>query len=360
MGFCSQLCAGQPVARTRARLCVFLTLLGAPFILQAAGQVTLSPGVRLAIRLDNTISTKNHYFGPIIQATLDQNVLAANDTVAIPAGSTIKLAISEFKRAGRITGRARLRLRLYSVVMPDGTEVPLDGYATRLDNNRKPGREGTFKGHHGLVKDAAFDLTSVAAGAGAGLAVGGPLGLPVGAGAGLLAAGIFTVARRGPDLVLPAGTVIEFTLARPATVYAPLNYGPDPAFPSERSSWGQGLVIPPSPDLVGLLDQLNDPKAVIEKLNKVNFRNRPDSDRVFALYLRGVCNLKLSNPKRALAELEEAYVGAKKLNMPGSAQQDIARSLVMALQASSKHWQSSPLMEDPELQAVLVQPGEGE
>ncbi|MGH9432634.1 MAG: hypothetical protein ACRD3T_13915 [Terriglobia bacterium] len=341
-----------------------------------AQRVTLSPGVRLAIRLDETISTKYHYFGPIIQATLDQDVLDARGNIAIPAGSRIKLAMAQFKRAGHVFGRARLRLRLFSVIEPDGTDVPLDGYATRLDNNHKPGAEGTFHGPRGLGKDAAVDLTAMGTGAGVGAAVGGPWGLPAGAAAGVLTAGVWTVARRGPDLVLPAGTVIEFTLGRPASVKVPERYsasaqdggyqnsGDDPgnrnsggySRPSRGAAWGQGLAIPPSSDLVALLDQLNDPKAVLARLDKVNFRNRPDSDRVFATYLRGVCELQLSKPKKALDQLEVAYAQAKRLNLPRSAQSEIARNLVLALRSSSKNWQASPLMDDPQLQAVLVEP----
>jgi hypothetical protein len=341
-----------------------------------AQRVTLSPGVKMAIRLDETISTKNHYFGPIVQATLDQDILDARGRVAIPAGARVKLAMAEFKRAGHVFGRAKLRLRLYSVVEPDGTEVPLDGYATRLDNNHKPGSEGTFHGPRGWGKDAAVDMTAMGTGAGVGAAVGGPVGLPAGAAAGMLTAGVWTVARRGPDLVLPAGTVIEFTLGRPAAVIEPQAYaasaspnngyggpsdgpGASPAG-SGGSVWGQGLAIPPSADLVRMLSQLQDPKAVLAKLDKVSFRNRPDSDHVFVTYLRGVCELKLSKPKQALDNLELAYAQAKRLNLPDSAQSEIARNLVLALKASSKNWQSSPLMNDPQLQAVLVEPEGGE
>lgn len=332
-----------------------------------AARVVLSPGVRIAVRLDETISTKSHYFGPIIQGTLDQDIVDSRGRVVIPAGSTVKLAMAEFKRAGRVFGRARLRLRLFSVVLPDGSEIPLDGYATSLDNKRKPGAEGTFHGRHGLVKDAAFDLTAVTSGAGAGFVVGGPWGLPAGAAAGLLTAGIWTVARRGPDLVLPAGTVIEFTLGRPAGVDEP-GRAPDPpqttaqaayaetALATNGPTWGQGLVIPPSPDLVALLDRVNDPHAVLNSLGKLSFRNRPDSDRVFADYLRGLCEMRLSNSRKAVGDLDRAYTGAKRLNMPQEAQSEIARNLVIALKNSSADWESSPLMNDPQLQAVLVQP----
>src|SRR5579875_1219439 len=350
---------------------IFLTVVSAAA--QAGDRVTLSPGVKLAVRLDDTISTKNHYFGPIIQATLDQSVLDSRGRVAIPAGSTVKLAMAEFKRAGHIFGRACVRLRLYSVVEPDGAEVPLDGYATRLDSHHKPAAEGTFQEPRGLGKDAAVDLTAIGTGGAAGAAVGGPLGLPAGAAAGLLTAGVWTVARRGPDLVLPAGSVIEFTLDRPAAVNErePEQEEDQSAYGSNGSDysdggnsqgavWGQGLAIPPSRDLVALLSEINEPKVVLSKLRKVDFRNRPDSDRVFAAYLAGLCELKMSKPKKALGELEKAYAGAKRLNLPEPAQTEIAKNLVLALKSTSKNWQANPVMDDPELQAVLVEPEGGD
>ncbi|MGH9469958.1 MAG: hypothetical protein ACRD1N_06405, partial [Terriglobia bacterium] len=220
-----------------AALAALIAAIIAPSSLQAS-RVVLSPGVRVAVRLDETLSTKSHYFGPIIQGTLDQDIIDSRGRLVIPAGSTVKLAMAEFKRAGRVFGRARLRLRLFSVVLPDGSEIPLDGYATSLDNRRKPGAEGTFHGRRGLIKDAAFDLGALSTGAGAGFVVGGPWGLPAGAAAGLLTASIWTVARRGPDLVLPAGTVIEFTLGRPAGVDE-ANPAPDPAQPAQQTQAAQ-------------------------------------------------------------------------------------------------------------------------
>lgn len=355
-----------------AEICVLAAIAVLGPCAARAQRVTLEPGEQLAVRLDETVSTKNHYFGPILEATLDQDVLASNGRVAIPAGSTIKMAMAEFKRAGHVVGRAAIRLRLYSVVLPDGTEIPLDGYPTRIEGGPKPGHEGTFHGHRGLVKDAAFESSAIAVGAGAGFLVGGPLGLPVGAGAGLLTAGIWFLARRGPDLVLPAGLVIEFTLARPASVHlanpavqSGYFQGGDPpadppsADPSEGAVWGQGLTLPPSADLVAMLNGVEEPREVLSRLDKIDLRNRSESDRVFATYLRGLCEWRLERPKQALGDFEAAYAGSKRLDFPMEAQDEIARNLVIALKATTKHWAASPLMSDPELQAVLVEP-EGE
>jgi hypothetical protein len=358
------------------RVCLFLIFFLSSTGLALATREVLSPGLQIAVRMDSTISTKDQqyhyqYFSPILTGTLDQDIVTGDGRVAVPAGSTVKLAISDFRRAGRVTGRARLRLRLYSMVLADGSEVPLDGYPT-MGSKPKADKEGTFHGKHGLIKDAAFDFTFIAAGAGAGFAVGGPWGLPAGAAGGLLTACIWTVARRGPDLTIPAGTVLSFTLGRPASVWLPdriassnpvgsrsslVAYTAAPTgAPSPCAAWGCEAVVPPSRDLLDLLEQTGDPKATLEYLDHVNFHSRPDTDHVFVAYLRGVNELRLSHPKKAVDDLKEAYQGAKSLNLPFSAQTEIARNLVLALKESSSNWEASPLMQDPTLQAALVQP----
>ena len=94
--------------------------------------------------------------------------------------------------------------------------IPLDGYPNQL-NHHKADNEGTAHGNRGLIKDAGVDFGSVTIGAGAGFVAAGPVGAALGAGGGLLVAAIWTVARRGPDLVIPAGTVVDFVLGRPAS-----------------------------------------------------------------------------------------------------------------------------------------------
>jgi len=367
------------VSGSMGQVCFLLLFLICFSGLAFAEREVLSPGLPIAVRLDSTISTKDQqyhyqYFSPILTGTLDQDIVTGDGRVAVAAGSTIKIAISDLHRAGHVTGRARLRLRLYSVVLPDGSETPLDGYPTP-GSKPKADKEGTYHGKHGLGKDAGFDFIAVTTGAGVGFAVGGPVGLPIGAAGGLLTAGVWTVARRGPDLVIPAGSVLSFSLGRPASVWIPdraplperaavsasvrpatlVAYTNSPSS-SQCAAWGCDSVVPPSRDLLDLLDSGSDPKADMEYLDHVNFHSRPDTDHVFVAYLRGVNELRLSHPKKAVDDLKEAYQGARSLNLPFSAQSEIARSLVLALKESSTNWETSPLMQDPILQAALVQP----
>jgi len=204
---------------------VLMALVCLPSAVQATERLRIEPGTKIPVRLETSVGTKDFYqwhsFGSVrtVSGTLMQDLISPDGSVALPAGTRIRIAVLESKRAGHITGRSRLRLGLYSVRTSDGEVIPLDGYPTDL-NRRKVDREGTAHGSRGLVKDGAVDFGSVVIGAGAGFAAAGPVGGAIGAGGGLLVAAIWTVARRGPDLVVPAGTVVEFVIGRPVALAA--------------------------------------------------------------------------------------------------------------------------------------------
>jgi hypothetical protein len=321
-----------------------------------------------------------------------QDLVTSDGQVALPSGTKIRIAVLESKRAGHITGRSRLRLGLYSVRTPYGEVIPLDGYPTDL-NRHKTDREGTAHGNRGLVKDGAIDVSSVVIGAGAGFVAAGPPGAVVGAGGGLLVAAIWTVARRGPDLVVPAGTIMEFVLGRPVSLMAtgefvdgnsgsrlqPSNWGPAPSAqsgwgpppsaasgwvpaPAGPSNWGattwsRGPVIAPSEDLLVLADHVAyDPDGVLQELRQMKFRDRPSVDRAFAKYLQAVARFQKgdrSGETRSL--MREAYSEARTSALPPQARAEMARNLVFILRATERDWERDPLMSDPQVQAALVE-----
>jgi len=248
-----------------------------------------------------------------------------------------------------------LRLGLYSVRTPDGEVIPLDGYPDDLDHH-KVNNEGTAHGHRGLVKDGAVDFGSVVIGAGAGFAAGGPVGGAIGAGGGLLVAAIWTVARRGPDLTVPAGTVLEFVLGRPVSLVAMGDFVDDSP-KLHPSTWGRGRMIPPSEDLLALADQLNsDPEGVLQQLKQIKFKDRPGVDRAFAKYLQAVARFqKGDHSKDTLNLMREAYSAAQNSALPPAARAEMARNLVFILRATERDWERDPLLNDPQVQAALVE-----
>jgi hypothetical protein len=340
---------------------VLLVLACFPSALRGTERLRIEPGTKIPVRLESSVGTKEFYqwhsFGNVrtVSGTLMQDLVTSDGQVALPAGTKIRIAVLESKRAGHITGRSRLRLGLYSVRTPDGEVIPLDGYPTDL-NHSKVDREGTAHGHRGLVKDGAVDFGSVAIGAGAGFVAAGPVGGAIGAGGGLLVAAIWTVARRGPDLVVPAGTIMEFVLGRPVSLVATGDVVDD----SPRlhpSTWGRGQVIPPSEDLLALADQVeSDPDGVLQQLKQIKFRDRPSVDRAFAMYLRAVARFqKGDHSKDTLNLMREAYREAQSTALPPQARAEMARNLVYILRATEKDWERDPLLNDPQVQAALVE-----
>lgn len=328
---------------------------------RAGERLRIEPGTKLPIRLEQSVGTKDFYrwksFGDVrtVPGTLMQDVVAADGRVALPAATRIQVAVLESKRAGRLTGRSSLRLGLYSVATPDGEVIPLDGYPLEL-NRRKVDREGTAHGHRGLVKDAAVDLGSVTTGSGIGFAVAGPAGAAVGAGGGLLVAAVWTVARRGPNLVVPGGTVLDFVIDRPVSVVGTGDVVDDGAR-LRPSTWGRGQVIPPSDDLLALADQLHtDPDGVLERLKEMKFKERPGVDRVFARYLQAVARFqKGDRSKDTLKLMREAYGDARTSTLPEAARAEMARNLVIMIRGTEPDWERDPLLNDPQVQAALVE-----
>jgi hypothetical protein len=327
----------------------------------ATERLRIEPGTKIPVRLEASVGTKEffewHSFGNVrtVSGTLMQDLVTPDGQVALQAGTRIRVAVLESKRAGHITGRSRLRLGLYSVRTADGEVIPLDGYPTNL-NHRKVDREGTAHGHGGLVKDGAVDFSSVVIGAGAGFAAAGPPGAAIGAGGGLLVAAIWTVARRGPDLVVPAGTVMDFVVGRPVSLVATGDVVDDT--PRLRpATWGRGRVIPPSDDLLAMADQVElDPEGVLQQLKQIRFKDRPGVDRAFAKYLQAVARFhKGDHSKDTLNLMREAYRDAQGSALPAQARAEMARNLIFILRATERDWERDPLLNDPQVQAALVE-----
>ena len=265
------------IPNPRSLMVMVLVLACLPSLAEATERLRLEPGTKIPVRLERSVGTKDFYqwhsFGDVrtVSGTLMQDLVTSDGQVALPAGTRISVAVLESKRAGHVEGRSRLRLGLYSVLTPDGEKIPLDGYPNEL-NHHKADKEGTAHGNRGLVKDAGVDFWSVTIGAGAGFLAAGPVGAAVGAGGGLLVAAIWTVARRGPDLVVPAGTVVDFVLGRPASFVATGDLVDDGAM-LRPARWGAGRAIPPSEDLLALADQVDtDPDGVLRQLKEMQFQ----------------------------------------------------------------------------------------
>jgi len=330
--------------------------------LGAAELMQISPGTKIPVRLERSVGTKDFYqwrsFSETrtVSGTLMQDLVAPDGQVALRAGTKIHVAVLESKRAGHITGRSRLRLGLHSLITADGQAIPLDGYPTQI-NHRKVDAEGTAHGKRGLVKDAAVDVSAVTTGAAAGFVAGGPPGAVLGAGGGLLVSAIWTVVRRGPDLVVPAGTIVEFVIGRPVTVEG-TGEVVNAATSVQASTWGRGQSVPPSEDLLELAGQVSvDPEGVLRQVSSIKkFNERPAVDRIFVKYLQALARFQAGDHSQdTLKLMREAYREAETAAMPETAREEMARNLVDISRGCEPNWERDPLLNDPRVQAALVE-----
>jgi hypothetical protein len=182
-------------------------------------KLTLPSGTRLAVVLENGISTRSAKAGDSLYFHTAFPVTQNNQTV-IPVGSYIRGSLLETKRPGRIKGRGEFRLRLESLILPNGYTVDLLAAPRSADTGGKEttDSEGKVSGSGGKGKDAGTITTTTVTGAGIGAIAGGGKGAGIGAGIGGLAGLAAVLLTRGPEAELPRGSTLDIVLERVLTL----------------------------------------------------------------------------------------------------------------------------------------------
>jgi len=187
----------------RGLIGLFCTLL----TLNAQG-VEIEPGTHVLLRLKHSVSTETARPGDLVRLRTSGPLSATGRT--IPAGSYTRGVIVRSLRAGRVRGRAELEIRFDSIVLADGTVVPVTGTAEirparkireyrEVDPPKLPFVVGIVAGYGTAAiveKNSNSEDAIVNAGALTGVAT------------GVLVA----VLKRGDDLVLRAGSEIDSVL----------------------------------------------------------------------------------------------------------------------------------------------------
>ncbi len=186
----------------------------------SSGQTIIVPtGTRVGVILENGISTATAkpgdsiYFRTSFPITIDNKVI-------IPVGSYMRGEVLESKRPGRVKGKGELRIRLDTLIFPNGYTVDMNAEPRSTDSAKvKTDEEGKMTGPGGKGKDAASTVTTVATTAGAGSIIGGlgsgsAKGAAIGAGVGGAAGLAAILLSRGPDAQLPRGSSMDLILER--------------------------------------------------------------------------------------------------------------------------------------------------
>jgi type IV secretion system protein VirB10 len=147
--------------------------------------------------------------------------IVQDDKILVPAGSYVQGEITEAVRPGRVKGTGEMRIRLTTMILPNGYTVRFDAIPSNAGTggNETTGKEGEIKGDTNKAGDAGTVLKTTGAGAGiGGLASRTGKGAGIGAGAGAAAGLAAVLLSRGPELELPRGATLDAVLDRPLTL----------------------------------------------------------------------------------------------------------------------------------------------
>lgn len=167
-------------------------------------RISVPTGTRLTIRTIDSIDSDRNQVGDKFAATLDQP-LYVNDVLVVPKGADVYGRLEEAKEAGRLAGKAQLKLSLTGIVVNGQT------YALSTGNYELSGKSRT-------ANTATKVGGGAAVGALIGAVVGGGKGAAIGAGVGAGAGTAVQVATQGDQVHVPSETLLEFALDQPVTI----------------------------------------------------------------------------------------------------------------------------------------------
>ena len=171
-------------------------------------EVILPASAVIGLQVETSTSTERARVEDRVDARVSRDVMAAG-RVAIPAGSRVIGSVTTVERGGKVKEQARLGIRFHTLVLADGTQVPLHTeQVLRLGD--APASSSTKKIGGAAVGGA---ILGAILGGGKGAAAGGAIG--AGAGTAAVMAGDRSAA------TLRQGEYLNIKLSSPATITVP-------------------------------------------------------------------------------------------------------------------------------------------
>jgi hypothetical protein len=176
-------------------------------------KIWIPAGTRVAVVLENGISTRGAKAGDSVYFHTSFPI-TQNNRIVIPVGSYLRGELIESKRPGRVKGRGEFRMRLDTLIFPNGYTVDLNATPRSADSGGKEtmDSEGKVTGAGGKGKDVQTVAETTATGAGIGAIADGAKGLGIGAGIGAVAGLGAILLTRGPEAELPRGSTLDIVL----------------------------------------------------------------------------------------------------------------------------------------------------
>ena len=179
-------------------------------------RITIPSGTRVGVVLQNGISTRSAKPGDSVYLQTSFPITQSN-RIVIPVGSYLRGELLESKRPGRVKGRGEFRMRLNTLILPNGYTIDLNAAPRSADSggNETMDEEGkvTGGGNKGKKVGTVVETTTAGAGIGA-IASRTPKGAGIGAGIGAAAGLAAVLLTRGPDAELPRGSTMDVVFER--------------------------------------------------------------------------------------------------------------------------------------------------
>jgi len=167
--------------------------------------LTVPSDAVLGLQIERTVSSELARVEDKVTARVTRDV-RVTDRIAIPAGSTVKGSVTEVDRGGRMKGKARLAIRFHTIVLADGTELPLKTEPV-VREGQSPAGESAAK-----VGGAAIG------GAILGAILGGGKGAAIGAATGAAGGTAAAMSNDRNPATITAGTTVTVRMQAPVTV----------------------------------------------------------------------------------------------------------------------------------------------
>jgi hypothetical protein len=159
----------------------------------------------IGLRVETPLSTERARLEDRVNARVTRDVMA-DGRVAVPAGAQAIGSVTLVERGGKIKERARLGVRFHTLVLADGTELPISTEAIYREGE-PPAGESTRKIGGAAVGGAIL-----------GALIGGKKGAIVGATTGAAGGTAVVMAGDRNAATLPTGTIVTVKLAAPVPV----------------------------------------------------------------------------------------------------------------------------------------------
>jgi hypothetical protein len=159
----------------------------------------------IGLQIDNGITSERAKVEDEVRARVTRDV-KVRDQVAIPAGARAEGSITLVDKGGRLKDQARLGIRFHTIVLADGTRLPINTETIYRDGE-SPTKESAAKIGGGAVGGAVL-----------GAILGGKKGAIIGSTVGAGAGGAAVAASEPNAATLPAGSTVTVRMSSPATV----------------------------------------------------------------------------------------------------------------------------------------------